>query len=170
MPFIGFCEKTAYYSGIAYTIGGKSVKNTKNKKIKGSQGAGAKESKSLIRSKPKKNSAKRSKARAAVAGKGIRKTYLVNRNVCRVTFKLPRIAAPDANHVHVVGDFNDWKAHANPMRKLKSGDYSVTLELQPGKEYQFRYLIDKYQWENDWNADKYVKSPVGESENSVVIV
>jgi 1,4-alpha-glucan branching enzyme len=146
------------------------MKNTKQKTVEGNQKAREKGSRTLRRSKPKNILSKKSKTKTAATGKGIRKTYLVDRNVCRVTFKLPKIAAPGANSVYVVGDFNDWKVHANPMRKLKSGDYSLTLELQPGKEYQFRYLIDKYQWENDWNADKYVKSPVGENENSVVIV
>ena len=46
----------------------------------------------------------------------------------------------------------------------------TTLELKPGREYQFRYLIDGRQWENDWHADKYVQSPIGDSENSVVVV
>ena len=56
------------------------------------------------------------------------------------------------------------------MKKLKNGNYAVTLELKPGREYQFRYLIDESKWENDWNADKYVKSPYGDSDNSVVVV
>ena len=55
------------------------------------------------------------------------------------------------------------------MKKLKKGEYTVTLELKSGKEYQFRYLVDESRWENDWNADKYVKSPFG-TDNSVVIV
>ena len=101
---------------------------------------------------------------------GIKKNYLKRREVCKVTFRLPRIAATDAKSVCIVGEFNDWNIYANPMRKLKNGDYTITLELEPGREFQFRYLIDETRWENDWNADKYVKSPFGDSENSVVIV
>ena len=55
------------------------------------------------------------------------------------------------------------------MKKLKTGDFTITLEVEPGREYQFRYLIDELRWENDWNADKYVKSPYG-SDNSVITV
>lgn len=101
---------------------------------------------------------------------GIKKEYPKSKNVCVVTFRLPKIAASDAKSVFIVGDFNDWNIHTNRMKKLKNGDYSIKLELQPGKEYQFRYLIDESKWENDWNADKYVRSPYGDSDNSVIIV
>jgi hypothetical protein len=56
------------------------------------------------------------------------------------------------------------------MQRIKNGGYTVVLELELGREYQFRYLIDEHRWENDWNADKYVKSPYGDTDNSVVIV
>ena len=76
----------------------------------------------------------------------------------------------DAKSVSVVGDFNNWNISAHPMRKLKSGDYTVTLDLEPGREYQFRYFIDESKWDNDWNADKYIQSPFAGHDNSVVIV
>jgi len=101
---------------------------------------------------------------------GIMKEYLKKNQACKVTFRLPRIAATDAKSVCIVGDFNNWSIHSHPMRKLKSGDYTITLELEPGREYQFRYFIDEVRWENDWRADKYVRSPYGDSDNSVVIV
>ena len=101
---------------------------------------------------------------------GIKKEYLKTRNACKVTFRLPRAAAPDANSVRIVGEFNDWNTYANPMKKLKSGDFTIRVELEPGREYQFRYLVDDQKWENDWNADRYVRSPYGDSDNSVVIV
>jgi 1,4-alpha-glucan branching enzyme len=105
-----------------------------------------------------------------VMSAGIRKEYLKSRKACKVTFRLPKIAATDAKSVCIVGDFNNWNLYADPMKKLKNGGYTVTLELEPGREYQFRYLIDESNWENDWNADKYVKSPYGNSDNSVVVV
>ncbi len=101
---------------------------------------------------------------------GIKKGYPKSTNVCEVTFTLPKIAAPDAKSVFIVGDFNDWNIHANRMQKQKNGGYTTKLKLQPGKEYQFRYLIDGSRWENDWNADKYVKSPFGGSDNSVIVL
>ncbi len=101
---------------------------------------------------------------------GIKREYLKTKNVCKVTFRLPKIAAPDAQDVCIVGDFNNWTMHANPMRKLKKGGYTLTLNLEPGSEYQFRYLIDGTRWENDWNADKYVNNPYGDSDNSVIVI
>ena len=113
---------------------------------------------------------KRAPRKIVTTATGIKKEYLKSRKVCKVTFRLPKIAAVGAKSVHIVGDFNDWSIYANPMKRLKNGDYTIRLELEPAREYQFRYLIDESKWENDWNADKYVKSPYGDSDNSVVIV
>ncbi|MDR4498392.1 MAG: isoamylase early set domain-containing protein [Candidatus Scalindua sp.] len=100
---------------------------------------------------------------------GIRKEYLNDVNLCRVTFKLPKEAANGSESVYVVGDFNNWDINANQMTKTKNGDNTAILELERGREYQFRYLIDGSRWENDWNADRYVKSCYGDSDNSVVV-
>jgi hypothetical protein len=98
---------------------------------------------------------------------GIKKEHITTRNICKVTFRLPAEAAFNAGSVTVVGDFNGWNKELTPLEKLENGDFTVTVELDAGKEYCFRYLIDGQRWENDWNADKYVKSPYGE-EDSVV--
>jgi ActR/RegA family two-component response regulator len=100
----------------------------------------------------------------------IKKEYLEGKKLCKVTFRLPSISAMEAKSVCIVGDFNNWNIHGNPMKKLENGDYVITLDLAPGKEYQFRYLIDESRWENSWKADKYVKSPYGDSDNSVVVL
>jgi 1,4-alpha-glucan branching enzyme len=131
------------------------------------QRAAAKTAKTAAKKKPVEKSVSKE---TTVMSVGINKEYLKSRKTCKVTFRLPRIAATDAKSVCIVGDFNNWNLYANPMKKLKNGNYTVTLELKPGREYQFRYLIDESKWENDWNADKYVKSPYGDSDNSVVVV
>jgi len=100
----------------------------------------------------------------------IKKKYLKSRPICKVTFRLPKKAAKSAETVHLVGEFNHWDTTATPMKKLKSGDFTVTLDLGIKQEYQFRYLIDKTDWENAWSADKYSPSPVGNVENSVIVV
>ena len=99
----------------------------------------------------------------------LKKQYLKTRAACRVTFPLPKKAAAFANTVHLVGDFNDWNKSITPMKRLKNGSFTTTLVLRRNKEYQFRYLLDGLQWENDWKADKYVPNRYG-SENSVVVV
>jgi 1,4-alpha-glucan branching enzyme len=77
----------------------------------------------------------------------------------KVEFVLPDAIAADANTVFVVGDFNDWSETATPMTRLKNGKYKITIELEPDREYRFRYLVNGIQWHNDWNADKYVANP-----------
>ncbi len=83
---------------------------------------------------------------------------------------MSKVAAMDAKNVYIVGDFNNWNTSADPMEKFKSGDYHIELDLEPGREYQFRYLIDEVRWENDGNADKYVRSDYGGCDNSVVMI
>jgi len=105
----------------------------------------------------------------SVTSNGIKKQYFKSRDYCRVTFKLPKEAAPTAKRVTVVGEFNDWNLTKNPMQRLKSGDFKLELDLPLQKEYRFRYLIDGCRWENDWHADKYVSNPYG-CDDSVVVV
>jgi 1,4-alpha-glucan branching enzyme len=100
----------------------------------------------------------------------IKKQHLKSRPVCRVTFRFPSEAAENADSVHIVGEFNGWDRQATPMRKLKNGSFMTTLDLDPGREYQFRYLIDGKKWENDWAADNYTPTPFGMEENSVIVV
>ncbi len=100
---------------------------------------------------------------------GIKKQHLKSKNICRVTFRLPMRAAPTAKKVSLVGEFNNWNKETHVMKKISRGDFTATLELELGKEYQFRYFIDNSKWENDANADKYVPTPFG-SINSVVIL
>ena len=97
----------------------------------------------------------------------LKKQTLKSKPVCKVTFRIPKEMAPDANEATVVGDFNDWKEDVTPMQKLKSGDFTVTLELSSNQSYQFRYLLNKSEWVNEQEADGYVPNAFGE-ENSVV--
>jgi 1,4-alpha-glucan branching enzyme len=66
---------------------------------------------------------------------------------------LPKAVVPDVKSVYIVGDFNNWNISENSMKMLENGDYIIKLDLETGKEYQFRYLIDESKWENDWHAD-----------------
>jgi 1,4-alpha-glucan branching enzyme len=100
----------------------------------------------------------------------IKKQYLKFSHMCKVTFRLPKEAAPEAQSVTIAGDFNNWSTTDTPLKKLKNGTFTVTIDLEQNREYQFRYLIDQKKWENDWNADKYIPTPYGDDENSVVVV
>jgi 1,4-alpha-glucan branching enzyme len=100
---------------------------------------------------------------------GLKKQYLKAKHLCKVTFRLPKDAAPEAETVTLVGDFNGWSMEETPMQKLKSGDFKLTLDLECAREYRFKYLIDSNRWENDWCADKYAPNEHG-GDDSVVIV
>ncbi len=99
----------------------------------------------------------------------IKKQYLKNKSVCKVTFKIPSKEADGAKSVRIAGDFNNWDEEATPMKSLKNGAFTATIELETDQEYHFKYLIDETKWENDWNADKYIPSPIGGWDNSVVV-
>lgn len=100
----------------------------------------------------------------------IEKKYLKTKNICRTTFRLSAEAAGEAQTAFLVGEFNDWSMHGLPMKRLKDGSFKAEVDLEPGRSYQFRYLLDDDRWENDWNADNYCFSEFGNCENSVVEV
>jgi hypothetical protein len=100
---------------------------------------------------------------------GIARHYLNAGSSCMVTFRLPKEAVPDAEKVTLAGDFNNWDTESIVMKKLKNGDFAVTLKLKAGRAYRFRYLINGERWENDWHADRYDPNPFG-WHDSVVIV
>jgi 1,4-alpha-glucan branching enzyme len=111
----------------------------------------------------------KSKERTSPLKASLKKQYVKNNPACKVTFRLPKDAAPDAQRVTIVGDFNNWNVTETPMKRLKNGDFQVSLELPCNTEYSFRYLVNANRWENDWYADRYVPNPYG-CEDSVVVV
>lgn len=82
----------------------------------------------------------------------------------RVTFSMP--AEIWAKAFYVVGDFNNWNTTATPLQKSGSA-WSVSLELDAGRTYEYRYLVDG-KWFNDWHADDYKPNEHG-GDNSVVV-
>jgi 1,4-alpha-glucan branching enzyme len=98
----------------------------------------------------------------------IKKQYLKTKPVCKVTFRISEEMGNSAGTAHVVGEFNNWNLYSTPMKKLKKGAFTATLDLEKGREYQFRYLLDDNTWENDAHADRSVPTPFGNSENSVI--
>ncbi|MBO1254846.1 isoamylase early set domain-containing protein [Alteromonas sp. 5E99-2] len=100
----------------------------------------------------------------------IKKSFLKTKPVCKVTFRLTANESRYAETVKLLGEFNGWDESVSPMKKLKSGDFTQTLNLTVGKDYQFKYLCNSEKWENDWNADAYAPSPIPGADNSVVSI
>ena len=82
-----------------------------------------------------------------------------------VTFELSSDVG--ASNAHVCGEFNDWSTTATPMTANGGAGLSVTLTLDGGRAYRFRYLLEDGRWENDWAADDYVPNDFG-GDDSVV--
>ncbi len=98
----------------------------------------------------------------------IKKQYFKTKDVCRVSFKLEKKQIGTADKVYIVGEFNNWDEKAEPMKKLKNGDFSLVKDLKKDKSYQFRYLVDNGRWVNDDTADAHLPSPFPGEENSVL--
>jgi 1,4-alpha-glucan branching enzyme len=49
--------------------------------------------------------------------------------------------APKATSVSLVGDFNEWKPEANPMRKMPDGRWMIGMELHHG-HHQYVFWVD----------------------------
>lgn len=100
----------------------------------------------------------------------VKKQYYKTKPYCKVTFRLSRKEAGNARKAAIAGDFNDWKSERTPMKALKSGDFTVSLQLDKGREYQYRFVLDDQKWVTDDSADKQVYCEFACAHNAVVVV
>ena len=84
----------------------------------------------------------------------------------KVTFTLPKEAVENAETVAVLGDFNNWQGGVT-LKKQKDGSFTAAVELEKGRTYEYRFLINGEKWENAWNAEGYKPTPFG-AFNSIV--
>jgi 1,4-alpha-glucan branching enzyme len=76
------------------------------------------------------------------------------------------VEAPDARHVQLVGDFNEWLLDGNEM--TPSGKvWTRVVKLPPGR-YRYRYVIDGL-WRSDPLNAESEPSPYG-GYNSVLVL
>jgi len=84
----------------------------------------------------------------------------------RVTFELPADLATDS--AAVVGDFNEWNPLEGEMKFVKTRKvWKKDLSLEAGNSYQFRYVLDGANWQNDEDADGFAPNEYF-SENGVI--
>jgi 1,4-alpha-glucan branching enzyme len=50
-------------------------------------------------------------------------------------------SAPEAKRVTLIGDFNDWDPHANPMKRQPDGAWHVQIQLTHG-HHHYQFSID----------------------------
>ena len=101
-----------------------------------------------------------------IAPKTAAKTATPAPKKTKVAFVLPKEAVENAETVAVLGDFNNWQ-NGVVLTKQKDGSFKTTVELEKGRSYEYRFLINGEKWENDWAAEAYNPTPFG-NYNSVV--
>ena len=99
-----------------------------------------------------------------------KKQYFKTKPYCKVTFRLNKSATHGAHNVAIAGEFNGWETQSTPMKPLKNGDFTATVLLKPGREYQYRYVVDGRHWVTDDGADTYKHCDFANDKNAVVIV
>lgn len=92
----------------------------------------------------------------------------MNKNI---TFSLPAEAVQGASLVKLLGDFNDWNAdNAIILEKKEDGSYAAVANLEVGKTYHYRFLLNDGRWVNDYNAQQYEYVPGLYVDNCVITI
>ena len=90
----------------------------------------------------------------------ISKESIARKGLARVTFELPSCLW--AGRVNLVGEFNNWDGLVTPMTQDPFDEnWRVTVDLESGRRYRFRYLVDGQEMLNDCQADDHVENPQG---------
>jgi len=89
----------------------------------------------------------------------------------KITFRLPAEALGNATGASLLGDFNEWNLDkAIGLNAQPDGTFAASVELEPGKSYEYRFLLNNGTWINDWSAEQYVYNQAFGVENSLVVV
>jgi 1,4-alpha-glucan branching enzyme len=87
-------------------------------------------------------------------------------NQVKVTFVVPH--DPAQPRISVLGDFNAWDPKANPLVKRANNTRSVSVTLEPNRQYQFRYRTEDGEWLDDEQADGYAPNEFG-TQNCLIV-
>jgi predicted flap endonuclease-1-like 5' DNA nuclease len=89
----------------------------------------------------------------------------------KVTFTLPAEALDGATEALLLGDFNEWEiGKVIVLKAQKDGSFKISTELEIGKTYQYRFLLNDGRWVNDYNAEEYVSVHGFNVDNCVITV
>jgi chromosome partitioning protein len=76
------------------------------------------------------------------------------------------IEAPEAEHVLLAGDFNEWTLDGSEMDPI-GGVWTKVIKLPPGR-YRYRYVIDG-RWQNDPSNAAVEPNPYGGHDSILVL-
>ena len=92
------------------------------------------------------------------------KKYFKTKEEADVTFEFSR---DDVTSVSLFAEFNEWQPILMKFNK-KEKAFRTKVRLPKNTSFQFRYLLNDAEWENDYKADQYLPNVFG-GEDSVVI-
>ena len=87
----------------------------------------------------------------------IKQSFVKSKKKYKVSFEVPTDRIGKGRDVRVLGTFNGWSWDKGLAMTNGGGTYKADIELAPG-DYQFRYLVDNQEWQNDWEAQGYTAS------------
>jgi 1,4-alpha-glucan branching enzyme len=72
------------------------------------------------------------------------------------------------DHIALVGEFNDWHTASHPLQQSAGeADWHISVDLEAGRSYRFRYLLNGQEWINDDHADGYEPNRYGGTDSIV---
>ncbi len=86
--------------------------------------------------------------------------------------KIPRkrigfsLHAPNAKEVSLMGDFNQWKKDAHPMKNDGTGTWKKIAMLPKGR-HEYKFLVDD-EWEQDPANQQVCPNRYGTSNNVII--
>lgn len=88
-----------------------------------------------------------------------------------ITFTLPAEAMQGATEGFLLGNFNNWNPENAPkLEKQRDGSFQTAAQLEEGKTYQYRFLLNDGRWVNDYHAQDYVPVSGLHVDNCVITI
>ena len=76
----------------------------------------------------------------------------------KVKFVLAADIVANASNCLLLGEFNNWDLENGfSLKKSKDGSMTATIDLEEGRSYEYRYLLEGVRWENDHTAHAYAQ-------------
>lgn len=76
-------------------------------------------------------------------------------------------AAPEAEHVSLMGDFNDWHPNAHPMKRQPDGNWLLQVPLNHGHHHYLFYVDGKARL--DSRAQGIARNEKGEKVSMIAV-